>query len=256
MAKLKVNFTLLLLCVCAVLATFTFGCGNEVEEPTLDFGYEYFPTDSAFWAVYQVDSVIYSSFVSGNVDTISVQLREEYAGTFTDNEGRTARIINRYIRYDNNIPWENINPVVWYMVLDKNKRQAERMEGELRFMKMVFPVTEGKTWLGNSHFYRFIYDGISLPSCGGNEWEHIYQDVGQPYELGSLNFNETATILQEDCDDSINKVYSEEVYAKGVGMVYKEQWVLNTGDSTNPEPWPNRAELGHIAVIKMIDYKQ
>ncbi|HRK27500.1 MAG TPA: hypothetical protein PK239_09450 [Chitinophagales bacterium] len=227
------------------------GCTEETEDITLEYGYAYFPIDSGHWIIYAVDSVIYSTFLSGGVDTVSLQIKEVFTNPFTDNEGRPAITIERYARYADTIAWDKLIPTVWYAA--KNNQKAERKEGELRYLNMVFPALQGTKWMGNA----YINTNQDATAVFAN-WQYTYTEVDVPKTMGTLSFSQTATIVQNDYEDLVNKIYSREVYAKNVGMIEKERWLLQLGtnDITSPLPWPQRAQRGTLVKMRVIDYKQ
>ena len=52
-------------------------------------GYDYYPYAIGNWAIYEVDSINYNDNTTPTtIDTFSYQVKELYADTFTDNEGR------------------------------------------------------------------------------------------------------------------------------------------------------------------------
>jgi len=229
-------------------------CTNSIEPYTIEYGHEYFPINIGKSLTYQVDSTIYSSFIEGGVGMVSGQLREVYGNTFVDAEGRTATTVERYWRTDETVAWEDIIPTIWYTTMSVDSTSVERMEGQNRFIKMVFPISANKSWRGNSFIFLFDYDGFALPSCNSLEWLYTYTGVDQQATVGNFTFDETVSILQQDCDDDIDRTFSTELYAKNIGLVQKEQWVLNTGNSADPAPWPDRAERGYIVRMDLIDY--
>ncbi|QQS29034.1 MAG: hypothetical protein IPM47_19710 [Sphingobacteriales bacterium] len=239
-----------LICI-IVIALFSYtGCTEETETYDLKYGYEYFPIDSGHWVIYQVDSILYSTFLSQGVDTIQLQIKEVFAQPFTDNESRPAITIERYARYSDTIAWDKIIPTVWYAVKDSTK--AERKEGELRFLNMVFPVQDGVKWWGNS----YINTNQETTAVYAN-WHYQYEQMNTQHSINGLTFENTVTVLQHDYEDLVNKVYSREVYAEGVGMIEKERWLLQLGsnDITSPLPWPQRAQRGSLVKMRVIDYK-
>jgi hypothetical protein len=260
---MKPAFSLLTLILLGLMLCLNNACDSETE--TLDFNYNlsYFPMDSAHWVIYQVDSVIYSKFLSGGKDSVSWQLKEVIAGTFIDNEGREARKIERYTRRNESQLWTAIDPVVWYALRDSQR--AERMEGDLRFIKMVFPISEGKSWKGNSQINT---DNSDLKLYA--DWNYTYTDIDQPKTIVaqdfsgntvSNSFDKTLTVSQttrEDNDNLVEYSYGTEQYAENVGMIFKELWLLELGgnDISDPAPWPDRAETGFITTYKILDYKQ
>ncbi len=232
-----------------------YSCDNSYEELSFEEGQAYFPIKSGTYAIYQIDSTIYSSFAEDGKAEVSLQLKEVYGDTFIDNEGRTAIEVFRYYRYDKTKDWSSITPIVWYAV--KDETQAERMEGERRFIKLIFPIAPNRKWEGNKYLntenagkgwtneYRLgLYDG----------WSYGYASINEPMTLGTLSFDETLTINQHDFDDRIDRLYGQEIYAKDVGLIYKEEWILRADDSFLEEPWPDNADKGHVVKIQITEY--
>lgn len=244
------KITSLLLLLTAVLIYI--GCSEEIEELNLEEGYTYMPMEKGFWVTYQVDSIVYSSFLSGGKDTLTRQVQEVLGDTFIDNEGRTAMTIERYVRTNDTIPWSAITPIIWYQVIDSVQEQGERMEGALRFINLVFPMLPDRKWQGNA----YLNTQNELGVFGG--WQFKYTAVNEPATINNLDFAETTTILQNDYEDKVQKLYSQEVYAKGIGLISKEQWILNLASNSieDPADWPERAGSGYIIIAKILDYKQ
>ncbi len=243
--------------LCIIFGLFHFSaCEETFEEVTfIENSSDYFPNKIGTWAEYQVDSTIYSVFVEGGRKEVSIQLREELTEEFTDNEGRTAVLVRRFFRYDKTKNWNEINPTVWYQV--KDEKQAERMEGEKRFVKMVFPISTHRTWEGNTYLNtenagKGWLNEYELGAYDG--WEYRYQNIENPQTLGNLTFDNTVTILQEDYEDKINRRYGLESYAKDVGLIYKEEWILNADDTFMDDPWPDHADRGHVIKMQITDY--
>ncbi|MBK6610297.1 MAG: hypothetical protein IPI59_02615 [Sphingobacteriales bacterium] len=228
---------------------FISACKDEFLNTNIDFGFEYFPLTSGFWAEYRVDSTIYSSFLPDGKANRTSYLREEVADTFTDNTGRLAYTIKRFSRTNDTLPWQNLTPVVWYAVRDSN--QAERMEGELRFIKLIFPITENTTWNGNAYL---DVENDNLTSY--KNWKYTCKNINTPKTIGGNSFAQTTTILETDQENLIDKVYSLAVYAKNIGKVYREQWVLNTETIDATTTWPDRAKTGFIVKETILNYKK
>lgn len=228
---------------------FVTSCDEETE--TLDFitGFDYFPVEQDFWLEYQVDSVLYSPLRTGGKDSVSVQVRETFGEIFIDNEGREAITIERRVRQNSNIDWNKITPTVWYVV--RTEDQVERVEGELRFMKLIFPVFEGRTWDGNAFLNT---DDTQLRDY--RDWSYQYVQVAENTTVNDLNFIETLTVSQVDREDLVNKTFAIETYAKNVGLIKKEEWILKRNDTGTNDDWPQRAETGYLMIKTLTDYKQ
>lgn len=224
-------------------------CGkNETETLDFTYGLDYFPTDTSTYIIYQVDSVLYSSFLTDGRDTSSWQVKEVKKGTFIDNEGRKAVQIWRYSRKGNNIEWEDIVPTVWYMVRDSQR--AERMEGERRFVKMTFPIKESNSWDGTAYLNT---DNTELEPY--DDWQFTFEDVVKPYSVNGLNFPETVTVNRTNDDENlVSKKLYKEIYAKNIGSIYKEEWVLTNTNFDLPPTWPDRAGSGYIMTARALEY--
>jgi hypothetical protein len=166
-------------------------------------GFRYFPIDTGHWVIYNYDSTALSPF--GNV-RYQYQLQEYIRSTFIDNTGQTAERIERYVKINDTTPWRIVN--VWTANLHSN--DAEKVEDNVRFIKLAFPVKLSATWNGNA--LNNIYP----------EWDYTYTAVDQPLTVGSLHFDSTLTVLQVNNFNLVQNQYGVEQYAKGVGLIYKE----------------------------------
>ncbi len=239
------KYTLLILTALLILAS----CG-ETEIIEIENGYEYFPMEPGRWITYQLDSTFYDNFAD-TVFTNTYQLREELTDTFYDNEGNLAIGINRFILNETTNAWENDHS--WYAT--KTDVAAERIEENLRFQKMAFPVSVGKQWNGNTHI-----DTEDPAFANYADWRYEITELDAAKTIGSQSFDKTLTVLQNDygADNLIQRIYSTETYAKGIGLVYKEFWDLELQTSA-PTPlsqinWPDRANRGTIVRLEVIDF--
>lgn len=193
-------------------------CKQEKDTLTLDYKYEYYPLHTGHYIIYDVDSVNYSYTGINQRDTASYQLKEVVSDTFYDNQNRLNYRLEIYRRNTAADAWV-INKV-WYVY--KDVTNVQKIEDDVRFIKMVFPPKEGMTWDGNQY----------APQTGGFDylanWEYSYTGLDQPKTLGGLSFDSTVTVNQWDDENGVQKNFSSEVYAKGVGMVYKQFEMLSS----------------------------
>lgn len=186
-------------------------CKKKTEELP-DLGYDYAPEVLGKYIVYDVDSTIYDDF---NNDTTyyKYRIKEKYEEAFSDNEGRPALKIVRYIKeynpsvsYDN-IPWTLKD--VW--MANKTKTSYEVVEEDVRYVKLSFPVKEAVEWNGNSQNIN-------------PEWLYTYKYFDQKEMINTTTFDNVLYVEQKD-DKNKNNIHREfyiEKYAKHVGLVYKE----------------------------------
>ncbi len=108
-----------------------------------DLGYNYFPGQVGRYIVYNVDSTFYDDFADSSRN-YKFQLKEKIQSVFTDNQNRPAIRLERYVKYYNpaiaysSMPWQLRN--VW--VENITATTAEKVEENIRFVKLAFPVKE------------------------------------------------------------------------------------------------------------------
>lgn len=242
-------------------------CKNEFEEFTA-IDTSYYPLITGTYIDYELDSILYD--INHQGDTFRHYIREEIESVGFDNSGDAYHRIKRYERPDTLSNWSLKN--VWVVQCVNN--QIHRVERNLRSINLSFPVEMDKTWDGLVFLRRdtlipYTYKNVNgevTPKESINQfkdWEEFrYILVDVPQSFNGLNFTETATILQVDKTDYIERRYSAEVYAKNVGLVYKEMQILDTQCSQYPNgildcidtPWIEKAERGYILKQTVIAY--
>ena len=145
---------ILLFVAFAVLSFTHYSCNENTvgENLILKKGYNYFPLEIGKYITYQLDSIVYRGQSGSDCmfvqDTASHFLKEEVVDIFEDNTGAVNYIIERFTSQYKNGPWQVTD--VWNT--KKTETQVERVEENLRFIKVVFPVREGTSWNGNTFF--------------------------------------------------------------------------------------------------------
>ena len=208
-----------------VLAFLTgfYSCKKD-PSPPVDIGYNYFPDQAGRYIVYNVDSVFYNgNYSPARKDSFKFQIKEKIESIFTDNQGRPTMRLERYVKYYNkNIPYSDVSwqlRDVWMQ--NKTLKTAEKVEENIRYVKLVFPANEDVVWNGN----------INNTEDAEN---YKYNFIDQPRTIGNILFD---SVLQVDQHSETNliiqKIY-EEKYARNTGMIYKR--VINV-DSQYPNEW-------------------
>jgi hypothetical protein len=193
-----------LLFIPALVATLFTSCKKDSQEDVPDAGNDYFPTTTGLTRIYQVDSIYWDDFNNTN-DTVSYQVREIIAGTYTDIQGRPTQRIERFLMDPVSGNW-----VIWKVwAANVTVTTAESDEDNTRFLKLVFPVHLNGKWNGNA-----------FNASDSQTYELTSLDV--PDAQGSLSFNNTLTVIQTDDDNFVFRRYSEERYAKGVGLYFRQ----------------------------------
>ena len=178
----------------------SFGCKKSNSE-SVNYYYSYFPLDVDAWIEYDVLDIIHSELGS---DTAVYQLKEITTEEFLDNEGRLTYRIERYWRDDSNANWSVKD--VWYS--NKTTTTAEKVEENVRFTKLIFPINTSKYW-----------DGNAFNNLG--EWEYYYDSLHKPKLINNLSFDSTITVIQRDNENVVEYEKVKEIFAVDIGLIYK-----------------------------------
>ncbi|ULQ58194.1 hypothetical protein KJS94_08295 [Flavihumibacter rivuli] len=200
-------------------------CGKESATLETTRPEEYFNLQPGKYIIYQLDSTVRKE--GSNTDFIvrSYQAKDEVDQEVMDNLGRKSWRIFRYIRSLNSTNEADWKPLATYLVTP-NFEDVEVIDNNQRYIKLIAPVVEGKTWFGNRHINTTL--GTELDYL--DEWEYQYQDIGASFTPLNTPVDNTISILQADETDGAPenpnaysaRTYSKEVYGWGIGMIYKE----------------------------------
>ncbi len=240
--------------VVVMLAGVLFSCKKQSETLPLSSLQSYYPLQPGKHFLYHLDSTLYVSF--GSVAKVKSYLaKDSVAGTFTDNDGRLSYTVYRYVTDTlQQSPWQYKST---YYVTPTTTSIETVDDHNYRFLSLTEPVVEGHSWKGNAYLdTRSISSDIQYL----NNWDYTYQSIDAPYTVLAGTLDSTVTVLQQDFeshpggfDPTIfqQRDYSVEVYAKGVGLVYKDflHWVWQT------DPPPAHYEDGSYGIrLNLIEH--
>ncbi|MGZ4119003.1 MAG: hypothetical protein ACXVPY_16055, partial [Bacteroidia bacterium] len=203
MKQLVATFFISLVLLCAIASCKK----DQIAEP--DPGYNYFPNQVGRYITYDVDSFFYENAIK--TDTFKFQLKEKIQSIYPDNQNRPTLRLERYVKYYNDtvpysaMTWKLRN--VW--AENRTTTTAEKVEENVRFVKLIFPVVKGKSWNGNAQ------------NING-EIDYDYSFVDLQKNIAGINFDSTLEVEQQNHIDLIAQQYYVEQYAKNVGLVYKK----------------------------------
>jgi hypothetical protein len=220
-------------------------CKQTPDEYTTDLGLEYFPLEVGKFIEYQVDSTIFDPNGDTTVFFSKTLVKEEIVDTLHDNIGNVLYKVEHFERAADTLPW-TIKKVLTESI---QGNQAIRTEDNLRFIKLVFPVKTNSTWNGNINFN----DGLIVTVAGETlemfkGWSYRTIQANDAASIGDFQFAETATVEEANNENLIELRRSSSTYAKGIGLVYREVWILDTQciEDCAGEPWEEKAEKGFI----------
>lgn len=211
---------------------------KNLNDEKVDVGYNYFPDKVGHYVIYDVDSVVYDDFINDTLYSHH-EVKEVIESTFIDNLGKPALRIERYVRDNDTSVW--ILSDVWSA--NRLAATAERVEENIRFVVLSFPVKVGKIWKGN------VYNTIE-------DWDYEYNDMDVPRTVGTLSFDSTLSVTQFDDEgyNLLNRQYYYEVYARNVGLVYREVIDVSDNSVVFGVPVEDRIESGFKTKITIKQY--
>ncbi len=221
-----------------ILACSIFSCKKEKKQ-ALDMGYTYFPEKAGNFVIYDVDSFYYNDF-SDHIDTFKFQLKEKVESVFPDNENRPTMRLERSVRFYNPkipysaIPWKLRN--AW--VSNLTATTAEKVEENIRYTRLVFPVSTKSPWNGNVR--------NTLPALN-----YSYFFIDLPQTIGKMTFDSVLQVNQQDETNLISKQLYIEKYANHVGLAYKQ--VIDVQSQPDGVPDSLLAEWIATPIMQRVD---
>lgn len=215
---------------------------KKITADSAVLGLDYYPTTSGKFVIYDVDSIVYTDLPKDTLN-YKYRIKEKLADSFTDNEGKPAIRLERYIKrynplksYDS-IPWTMLE--VWMVNADQTSVQVR--ESNVRFTKLIFPIQEKAEWNGNANntlgelLYNFDY-------------------IDKPETINKITLEKVLLVKQKDDRTAISYKFSAEKYAKGVGLVYREIQDLISNKVITIDPVEARIENGIIFKQTLVTY--
>lgn len=172
--------------------------------------------------------------------------------TFTDRKNFTYKlsyIMDVFSRPYEGAVWKPVNVII----LNPTANGLNWTQDNVKYIKMMFPITEGFSWKGNVNAPVADSDFAFL-----NNWNYQYRNFKKSYNTDYLNFDNTVTCIEND--ESVNypdidsgvaamRTYSKAVYAYNVGLVYREltHWTFKGGND-------KQCKQGYSVTMKAIDH--
>jgi hypothetical protein len=206
------------------ISLFFISCKKENDKFSSESMNDYFPLEVGKYITYNLDSTLFVNF--GQKDTIvSYQVQDRVDAQITDNLGRPAYRIIRYIRRSATDDWTPNNT---FMAVPTSN-SIEYVENNLRFLKLEIPFKQDFSWKGNSYIDTY---SINSDFKYLDDWDYIYDSLDIPLTINSLAFDSTIKVFERDetegDDPSLpgtqyaDRNYAFEKYAKGIGLIYRE----------------------------------
>ena len=224
---------------------------DSVKDITVYQAMDYYPLAIGKYITYKTDSIHYFETIAN--DTVHVDIKEVLTDTFRDGSNILNYKIERFSRPTGTESWT----LVGTGTVNYKDVSVEKVENNLRYIKLVSPVEKDVEWKG--HAYLGGLSSIPVDQqCNNLEflegWEFCYTKVREPELVGDFNFDDVITVVQNGSQDLIEFNQSEEKYAKGVGMVYRFFRHYTTQNICPDCIWEENTQCGYSVMMTAVDY--
>jgi hypothetical protein len=181
-----------------------YSCKPKKTDPaTVDLGFDFSPLESGRYNIYEVDATLFT--VLGK-EYERYQVKEIIKDTIQIGNETVYRL-ERFYRDSPDQPWPFQPDSVW--TIRKNNFQLIKTENNFRYIKLVFPIEEGKTW-----------DGNALNTLFAENYK--MSNIDKPYQVNEHYFPKTLTVFHKSDSSLLGKDLRLEVFARDIGLVYKK----------------------------------
>jgi hypothetical protein len=186
-------------------------CETKYIEPSVEgrLGWEYFPLEIGEYKVYEVEETRYA-LTEPRETFRKFFLKEVVVDSFLNQEKNLTYVLHRLTKESEQEQWSLDS--VW--TVRRNEKRVIVVENNIPFVKLIFPVKNARVWDGNAFNHK------------GKE-EYVMEKVDQPLLVNDILFDQTLNVVQSNNPDQI--IFQDmrnEVYARGVGLVFKESVIL------------------------------
>jgi hypothetical protein len=212
-----------------------FSCTKETEQFQSEPLSDYTPLQAGKYITYRLDSTIFTNFGVG-IAVHSFQEKHVVDAPIMDALGRPSYRILRFTRDTAGTePWE---PAGSYFITPTTNT-VEVIENNLRFVKLVSPITQDNTWKGNRYLPTDPYEDVFASWNNDDDmadWDYTYSSLNGSLTLKGQAYNNVLTV------DGVNDVfnadaatssvvnpaviafvnYMQDKYAKGLGLIYQQ----------------------------------
>jgi hypothetical protein len=170
-----------------------------------ELGTQYFPLRTGFYQIYSVERIDYQE--DANPVTTEYEMLVEVVDSFPSTSQEFTYVIHRSTRPT---PMDDWTPLDTWSAR-KDDRELVLNEGNVSYLKLVFPVREHGKWNHNKY-----------NTLEADQYEIV--SFKEPFQLPSgTTFDNTLTVERaEDPEYILFQNESREVYAKDYGVIFKE----------------------------------
>ncbi len=214
-----------------------FSCSTK-DQVIPDFGLEYYPLQVDNYSIYQVDE----THIVQSIETkTSYELKVTITDSSINQQGVVTYILVREKRASASDNWVSLD--TWSAKVVNNS--VIQNEGNVLFVKLVFPPALNVAWDGNQYNNLKVDENpfnVNLPYDGNiltdnNSDQYVISEQQESITLPSgFEAANALTVTHNNFQDNIvGTDQRKEVYAKDVGLIYKEinQYINCNGSICN-----------------------
>lgn len=190
--------------IAIVLSLFLVACKkNNYKNSTIESDKTFFGLEQGRFIEYKVQFMDHDSLLNKH-DTSIFYYKTVVGDEYIDNEGRKGFEFLRYKKDSIAGTYEFISK--WTTVIADNK--AQLVEENQRKIKLIFPFNTSESW------------NVNMLNTTNEQLAH-YEEIYQSKNYFNLYFDSTVTVEFHRFQSLIDDQLEQEVYAKGIGMIYK-----------------------------------
>lgn len=193
----------LILLVLALLFALS-SCRKNRTEVAVDHSSYYLPLNIGTTWIYQMDSIVYYG-TGAEPDTFKYQVKHEIVDTYEGASGDPVYTFNISSRKDTNYQWRFERA----FSISNGNTDVIKSDFDRQTLILSKPLSLDKLWNGN------------LYNTGYNE-DYYVTKIHEAGTVGQFNFDSTLTIEQEEQYNLVNHYRGSTMYAKNIGLVFKE----------------------------------
>ena len=172
------------------------GCDTTKEDLKLESATDYVALQPGKYITYRLDSTVFPQ-QGRSVEVHYYREKHVIDAEFIDNTGRKSYRVFRFLSDSaGQKPW---TPAGTYVITPQSG-SIEVIEDNMRVIKLMSPVKEGATWMGNRYLngepfatkFSFVNDDF-MP-----DWEFTYTDVNDVFTYKNQILPNVVTVVQTD----------------------------------------------------------
>jgi hypothetical protein len=243
---------------------------NKTDNYKSDQLSDYMPLQKGKYWIYLLDS---TNYYNAKIIVTHYQVKDVVDDRLTDNLDRPAYRLIRYIRPSSSADETDWNKLGQFYITVGSRMIETTDVFNLKYESLTTPFILDSSWKGNHYLPKKPYsDAFPNPLYPLSideqmrDWKYTYTGIGETIAINGKNFDKVITVGQND--DALNllddretpaikdgfasKAFSQEKYAKNVGLIYKkfELWEHQPANSTNPDGY----YVGFGIQLQLIDH--